>query len=129
MLALRVSAVLTCLIEVDFGAPAPFVAGYLLKNGKLPTFLGLFPMYGGPFFERSSARSFVVSLAVFAAICTVGVFAGALLWNGAKLGAHMMIALLPIEAAFWVGYALPIPPIWALLRFGFLLAGWSSLRG
>jgi len=129
MTALRVSAVLTCFIQVGFGAPTPFVAAYLLNHGKLPTFMGLFPMYGAGFYERLSARGFVVSLAIYAAVCAAGFFSGVLLWSGAKVGAYMMIALLPLEAAFWIGYALPIPPIWALLRFGFLIAGWSALRG
>jgi len=129
VLALRISAVLTCFVELGFGAPTPFVAAYLLSHGKLPTFMGLFPMYGAGFSERLSTRGFVVSLAIFAAVCAADFFAGVLLWNGARLGAYMMIALLPVEAVFWFGYALPIPPIWAVLRFGFLIAGWSSLRG
>ena len=35
---------------------------------------------------------------------------------------------IPIEAVFWYGYALPIPPALALLRVGLIAAAWPRLR-
>ena len=127
MTALRVSAVLTWLVSVGFGGPTPFVASRLLRTGELPWFRELFPMYAGPFFDRCSHSVFVVLLAVFATVCTADAFAGWLVWSGMRAGAWMMIALLGVELIFWIGFALPIPPAIAVLRFGALIWGWASL--
>ena len=129
MLALKVSAALMWLIALGFGIPAPFVAGHLLRVGRLPTFMGLFPMYGGGVFERWPHHVFVVALGLFAALSALELFAGWLLWEGEGWGARMAIALLPIEMIFWVGFAVPIPPIAALVRVVLLVVGWSALRG
>jgi hypothetical protein len=116
------------LVAAGFGIPAPFVAGHLLRERALPTFIGLFPMYGGGLFERWSVEVFAVLLGVFTALSAFELFAGWLLWQGEPLGALIMIALLPIEVVFWAGFAVPIPPLIALARIGLLAAGWSSLR-
>jgi hypothetical protein len=29
---------------------------------------------------------------------------------------------------FWAGFAVPIPPLFAIARLGLLAAGWSALR-
>ena len=128
MWALRVSALLTGLVAVGFGAPTPFVATHLLRTGKLPTFMGMFPMYGGGFCSRWSHSVFVVLLALFAMTCTADAFAAWLVWNGSRVGAWLMFALLPVEVVFWIGFALPIPPIIAVVRFALLVLGWASLR-
>jgi hypothetical protein len=128
MLALKASAVLMCFIALGFGIPTPFVASYLLREGKLPTFFGLFPMYGGGVFERWSPNAFVVALGLFAALSVLECFAGWLLWQGERIGAVMAIALLPVEIVCWIGFALPIPPIGAVVRVVLLAAGWSALR-
>lgn len=127
MLALKVSAALTVLTALGFGVPTAFVAAHLLREGSLPSFMGLFPMYGGGFFERWPHEVFVLLLGAFAAVLALDAFAGWLLWNGEQLGAYITIALLPAEALFWYGFALPIPPVNALLRFTALAFGWSAL--
>ncbi|HET7767953.1 MAG TPA: hypothetical protein VFN74_04195 [Chloroflexota bacterium] len=129
MLALRVSAALMCLVALGFGVPAPFVAGRLLREGRLPTFMGLFPMYGGGAFDRWPHTAFVVALGLFAALSALELFAAWLLWQGERLGALMAIALLPIEIVFWVGFAVPIPPVVAIVRAVLLAVGRSALRG
>lgn len=127
MLALRASAALMWLVALGFGAPTPYAAVRLLRDGKLPTFIGMFPMYGGGFFERASHRTFVAVLGLFALLCVVEGFAGWQLWQGARLGAWMTILLLPIEIVFWAGFALPIPPTLAVVRLVLLAIGWSAL--
>lgn len=37
--------------------------------------------------------------------------------------------VLPFGAAYWWGFALPIPPIFALVRTALIIAGWQALRG
>ena len=38
------------------------------------------------------------------------------------------LALLPAAAVFWIGFALPIPPVAAVARVALIAAGWSALR-
>jgi len=128
LIALRASAALMWLAAAGFGIPAPFVAAHLLRERALPTFLGLFPMYGGGLFERWSLEVFAVLLGVFTALSAIELFAGSLLWQGERLGAFIALALLPVEVVFWVGFAVPFPPLIAVARIGLLAAGWSSLR-
>jgi hypothetical protein len=56
------------------------------------------------------------------------VVAGWLLWGGHKAGAILALVLLPAGAFFWWGFALPLPPIFALARTALILLGWHSLR-
>lgn len=129
MLALKASAVLMWLVAIGFGAPSAFVATYLLRERRLPYLFGLpFPAYGGGFFERWSPEVFAVLLGLFAALSALELFAGYLLWQGEPLGAVITIALLPIEVVFWVGFAVPIPPLLGVARIALLAVGWSSLR-
>ncbi|HEU5099641.1 MAG TPA: hypothetical protein VFU22_11510 [Roseiflexaceae bacterium] len=40
----------------------------------------------------------------------------------------LALALLPAGAIIWWGFALPIPPIVALVRTSLILLSWPSLR-
>lgn len=128
MLALQASAVIMGLTALGFGAPAPFVAAHLLRERSLPIFMGMFPMYGGGLFARFSNDTFVVLLGLFAALCAIELFAAVLLFQGERIGALLTISLLAFDIFFWLGFALPIPVINAVLRIGLLAIGWSSLR-
>jgi hypothetical protein len=116
------------LVAAGFGIPAPFVASHYSKAGTLPSFMGLFPMYGGGPLDRFSPEVFAVFLGLFTALCALEAYAGWLLWNGEPVGARMTLVLLPVEVAFWVGFAVPVPPLIAIVRLGLLAAGWSALR-
>jgi len=116
------------LFALGFGIPTAFVALHLLRERTLPIFMGLFPMYGGGFFQRWSPEVFVVLLGLFAAVSAIEAFAGVLLWQGEPLGAFIALALLPIEVVFWAGFAVPLPPLGAVVRLALLAIGWSSLR-
>jgi hypothetical protein len=128
VIALQASSALMWLVAAGFGIPAPFVASYFLRERMLPSFMGLFPMYGGGLFDRLSPEVFAVLLGLFTALSAVEAYAGWLLWNREPLGAGMTLVLLPIEIVFWVGFAVPIPPVLAVVRVGLLAAGWSALR-
>ncbi len=114
-------------VALAFGLPVPWVAWRLLQTGELPTFMGMFPMYGGPAFGRVSHGAFVLLLGSFAAVLAVDFVAGCQLWRGDRAGAILTLALLPIEAAYWVAFALPIPPLVAIVRPALLALGWSAL--
>ena len=65
MKAAHAAAVLTWVYAACFGIPAIPVSSYLLTNGHLPTFFGLFAVYGGPWSSRLEAGTFVALLVAF----------------------------------------------------------------
>ena len=110
-----------------FGLSTIPVAIYLRQQGSLPSFFGLFEMYGGPWSARLADDAFVLRLIAFLVVLLVVAWAAWLVWNGSKAGAVLSLALLPIEAVFWLGFALPIPWVLGAARVILLLLGWKSL--
>jgi hypothetical protein len=66
-------------------------------------------MAGGPF-EGIGIRTTVPLLVAFLVFCALEVVTGGLLWHGLRAGARLVVALLPFELAFWIGFALPLGP-------------------
>jgi len=127
MTSAQIAAVLTWVYAAGFGIPAVYVVPHLVRNGTLPTFLDLFPMYGGPWSSRVEVRTLVVLLISFLVLTLVAAWAGWLVWNGSRSGAMLSLALLPVEAVFWLGFALPIPWVFGVARVAFLALAWKSL--
>ena len=123
----RIFAILTWFYAAGFGIPAVPVAVYLLRRGTLPEFFGLFPMYGGPWSSRLGDRPFAILLAAFLIVTMFASWAAWLVWNGSKAGAVLSLVLFPVEAIFWLGFALPIPWIFGIARAAFLALAWKSL--
>ena len=67
-------------------------------------------------------------LAAFLLVCILEAVAGFLLWGGYKSGADLALVLLPVGGVFWWGFALPIPPIFALAWAILIFLGWQTLR-
>jgi len=111
-----------------FGLPVIPVVVFRLRVGRLPMFLDLFPMYGGPWAARVGGGTFAALLGAFFALLAVVAVAAWLLWNGSRTGAVLALALIPAEAVFWLGFALPIPWILALIRVALIAFAWRSLR-
>lgn len=105
----RAAAIVTWSYAAGFGLPAPLVANYLLTHGRLPSFFGLFDMYKGRWSAWASPRQFSILLIAFLAVCGAVGVSGWLLWRGRRAGAILNLALLPVEAVFWIGFALPLP--------------------
>ena len=103
------------------------VAIYLQQRGRLPSFFGLFDMYGGPWSARLLNDALVFRLIAFLGVTLIVAWAAWLVWKGSKAGAVLSLALLPIEAVFWLGFALPIPWVLGAARVVLLLLGWKSL--
>jgi hypothetical protein len=61
------------------------------------------------------------------AVNLVAALAAWLLWGGSKAGALIAVALLPVEAVFWVGFALPIPWLLGVARVVLIALAWRSL--
>jgi hypothetical protein len=55
-------------------------------------------------------------------------WAGWLLWTGKRSGALLEFGLLPVEAAFWYGFALPIPPLLAIAPVVLTIVAWPDLK-
>lgn len=127
MVYVHTYAALTWLYAAGFGISAVPVAVYLLRRGTLPEFFGLFAMYGGPWSSRLGDGIFAVLLMAFLLVTLVASWAAWLVWNGSEAGAVLSLVLLPAEAVFWLGFALPIPWIVGVARVACLVLAWKSL--
>jgi hypothetical protein len=123
---LRTAAAVLVLTGLGFGLPCVAGIWHLRSTGEVWTFLG-FPTYGGGPFERHGLPTTAALLLGFLAVCAVETVAGARVWGGHRDGAVVALGILPVEAVFWWGFALPIPPLLALLRVLFLVVGWRGL--
>ena len=121
----RLAAVLSIILGLGFGLPGAYGIRYLSRTGEVWTFLG-FPTYGGGPFERIGIRTTVPLLIAFLGVCGLEVVMGWLLWRGRRAGAVLALALLPIELAFWIGFALPFGPPLGLARAILVIRKWSS---
>jgi len=111
---LRVAAILHWFIAVGFGVFCIPAIRNLLSGRDIPIVMG-FPAYGRGPFERVGIPTTVPLLAAFLLVCILEAVAGFLLWRGSMAGAVLALVLLPVGGFFWWGFALPIPPIFALV--------------
>ena len=123
----RIAALLTWVYVGGFGIPAIPVGVYLLHRGTLPRFLDRFPMYGGPWSSRLKPGTFVVILTAFFVVTLIAAWTAWLVWNGSTAGAVLNLVLLPVEAVFWIGLALPFPWPTRIATAVLLALAWSSL--
>jgi Ca2+/Na+ antiporter len=121
------AAVVTWVYAAAFGAPIIPNAAYIAQNGRLPWFLDAFPMYGGPWADPFEEVKVLLLLTGFLVVTLAAAWAAWLVWNGSMLGGVLALALLPAEAAFWYGFALPLPWLLGLARVILLIAAWKSL--
>ncbi|HUR69428.1 MAG TPA: hypothetical protein VM370_09295 [Candidatus Thermoplasmatota archaeon] len=125
--SMRIAAALAALDGLGFGIPCILVMRSLASGKGVLIFMG-FPTYGnGPFERVLGLKSSVALLGVFLAVCALELVAAALLWQGSRAGATLALALVPIGAVFWWGFALPIPPLLALARSVLVVRAWSAL--
>ena len=127
--AARGYAVVTWAYAAGFGLPAVPVSVYLLRRGSLPWFGDRFPMYGGPWSGRLRVDQFVGLLLSYFGLMALASWAAGRVRHGSGRGAVVSAGLLPVEAMFWLGFALPIPWILGAARVTLLLAAWPRRRG
>jgi hypothetical protein len=128
LLNARIASVLTWFYTAYFGIPAIPVGVYVRQHGTLPTFGDLFELYGGPWSVKLQDDAFIVALAAFFAVTLVVAWTAWLIWYGSRTGAVVNLLLLPIEALFWQGFALPIPWFFGIARTTLLAIAWRSLN-
>jgi hypothetical protein len=121
----KLAAVLSILVGLGFGLPCAYGIWYFSRAGEVWTFLG-FPTYGEGPFEAIGIQTTVLLLPAFLVVCGLEVVMGWLLWRGLRAGAVLAVALLPLEFAFWVGFALPLGPPLGLARAILVIMRWSS---
>lgn len=127
MRSARSAAVVTWVYLAAFGIPAVPVCFYLRENGRLPMLWDLFEMYGGPWSSRYDSDTLIILLVGFLLVTLAAACAAWLLWRGSKVGALISLILLPIEAVFWLGFALPFPFLLGVVRAALVATAWRSL--
>ena len=123
----RLAAILHWFIAVGFGVFCFPAIRNPLVGRDIPIVMG-FPAYGRGPFERVGIHTTVPLLAAFLLVCILEAVAGVLLWGGYKSGAILALVLLPMGGLFWWGFALPIPPVFALIWTILILLNWQALR-
>ena len=124
---MRIAAILLWFNAIGFGLPCLLAIYHLSTGHGVPTILG-FPAYGAGPLERLGVPTSIPLVTAFLVVCALEGQAGYLLWGGHRPGAVLALALLPAGAVFWWGFALPIPPLLALIRTILILPNWSSLK-
>jgi hypothetical protein len=124
---IRVASILLWIQSIGFGLPCILGIRSLLLGRGILYIMG-FPSYGNGPFERIGIHSTPTLLAGFLIVCILEGVAGWLLWNGHKSGAILSLALIPFGTAYWWGFALPFPPIFALVRTVLILLSWNGLK-
>jgi hypothetical protein len=124
---MRTAAVLSWVTGLGFGLPGVYGIAHLARHGTVARFMG-FPTYGEGPFERVGIKTSVPLLSAFVGVCAAECVAGGLLWRGRRSGATLSLALLPAECVFWLGFALPFPPLFAAVRTGSVLLDRSRSR-
>ena len=122
----RVAAILHWFVAIGFGVFCFPAIRNLLNGRDIPFVMGL-PAYGRGPFERAGIPTTVPLLAAFLLVCVLETIAGVLLWGGYRSGGILALALVPVGAVFWWGFALPIPPIFALFWTVLILLNWQAL--
>lgn len=112
-----------------FGVPAVPVAIFLANKGRLPSLWGLFDMYGGPWSYRFLNDRVIALLLAYAGVVLAAALSGLLLWKMRKAGAVLNLGLLPVEAVFWIGFALPVPWLFGIARVALVSLAWRELSG
>jgi hypothetical protein len=102
----RAAAILAWAPALGFGLPCLYAIWYFADRGQVWTFLG-FPTYGGGPFEDVGLGTSVPLLLGFLLVCVAEAIVGWLLWRGHRASTALALALLPLEFAFWIGFALP----------------------
>jgi len=127
MIRSQTAAVVTWTYAAMFGIPAVPVAIFLAEKGRLPSLWGLFDMYAGPWSSRPADDHTVGRLLMYSGVVLATSFSGWLLWDRRKVGAVMNLGLLPVEAIFWVGFALPVPWLFGTARVALVVLSWPEL--
>jgi hypothetical protein len=125
--ALFASAVLHGVAGVGTVVVLPLELAAMAREREIQTGPFGLPALSGPF-ERLGIDWMVGLGWAYVGLSTLEVLAGILLWRRRRDGAWLSVGLIPAAVVFWVGFALPLPPLVAALRLGLLWAGRRAIR-
>ncbi|MEZ5141164.1 MAG: hypothetical protein R2726_01395 [Acidimicrobiales bacterium] len=109
------AATAAAMAGLGFGIPCVIGTYHLARTGDVWQFLG-FPTYGGGPFERLGVQTSVPLMLAFLLVCAgEAVLAGAIVRRSSWAPA-MSTILLPVELAFWIGFALPFGYVFGFAR-------------
>jgi hypothetical protein len=111
----RVAAASSAVLGFGFGVPCAYGIWHLARRGEIATVLG-YPTYGKGPFEAVGVPTTVPLMGAFLGVCLGEVACGWLLWKERPAGRRMATWLLPLEASFWIGFALPFAPPLGIAR-------------
>lgn len=120
----RIAAAASLVLGLGFGLPCAYGLWFFVTRNEVWIFLG-FPTYGDGPFDAAGIPTTVPVLAGFLIICTLEIVAAVLLWRPHRAGYWISLLLLPFEAIYWIGFALPFGPLLGGLRTGLVLAAVS----
>jgi hypothetical protein len=125
---LRASAVVHGVTGVGTALVIPGVLVGMARERQIQTGpFGIRSLAGGPF--EQLGIDWMVELGwAYVGLSVLEVLAGILLWQRRRSGAWLSVGLTPPLIVFWVGFALPLPPLVAALRLWLLWAGRRALR-
>lgn len=118
---MRAAAAFAWLAGVGFGVPALAGLLYFVRTQRVWTFLG-FPTYGHGPFERWGVPTSAALLAGFVLVCAVETALGGMLWVRGGAAPWLALGILPLELAYWIGFALPFGPVLGAIRTILVLA-------
>jgi hypothetical protein len=124
---MKTAAIMCWVTGVGFGLPGAYGIAHLKRTATIARVMG-FPAYGEGPFERAGIRTSVPLLSAFVSVCAAECVAGGLLWRNRRSGALLSLALLPMESVFWIGFALPFPPVGAAVRIASIVRNRSIWR-
>jgi hypothetical protein len=117
----RSAAALAAAAGLGFGIPGIFGLYHFAQTGQIWMFAG-FPTYGGGPFENIGLDTSAPLLAGFVVVCVAEVGLAAALWRGGPRSTTFSHSLLPVELAYWSGFALPFGFVFGIGRAALLLA-------
>jgi hypothetical protein len=125
--AVRASAVVHWVSGLGTVAVIPWVLAAMAREREIQTGpFGIRSLAGGPF--EQLGIDWMVGLGwTYVGLGVLEVLAGMILWKRRRAGAWLSVGLTPPLIVFWVGFALPFPPLVATLRLMLLWAGRSAL--
>jgi hypothetical protein len=124
----HMAGALSCLLGLGFGGFAVVGMARFAERGEVWHVMG-FPAYGEGPFERVGIPTSVPLLAGFVGVCAAEVVVGTMLWTGRRGAGRLSVGLLPLELAYWIGFALPYGPVLGVARTVAVIASWRAQPG
>lgn len=125
--AIRASAVVHWVAGVGTAVVFTLELANLAREREIGTGIFGFPALSGPFERLGIERMLELGWA-YVGLSLLEILAGILVWQRRRGGAWLSVGLIPPALVFWVGFALPFPPLVAAIRLWLLWAGRRALR-